>query len=62
MAFVRQDFVELDNVLEVAEQAEDFNFIVEESFVDFPLDILHVDEFEGECLSLVRDGLPVESC
>lgn len=27
----------------------------------FALNVLHVDQFEGDCLSLVRQRLPLES-
>lgn len=48
------DFVELDDVLEVVEDLEDVDFVAEEGLVDLALDVLHVDELESDGLALVR--------
>ena len=53
--------MKLDDVLEVVEEFEDFDLVVEEGLVDFSLDVFHVDEFEGQGLSLVRRMVPLFS-
>lgn len=53
------DLVEFDDVLDVAEQSKDFHFVVEKGFVDFSLDVFHVDEFEGQGVTLVMRRVPL---
>ena len=53
--------MELYDVLEVAKQTQYFHFVGEEGLVDFALDVLHVDQLEGNRLSLVRQRVPSDS-
>ena len=59
MGLEGNDLVELDDVFYVGEQLEDFNFVAEEGLVNFSLDIFHVDEFEGQGVTLVRRRVPL---
>ena len=59
MEFEGDDLVKFDDVLEVAEEPEDFHLVIEEGFMDISFDIFHVDEFEGDGLALVMGIVPL---
>jgi hypothetical protein len=45
VAFGREDLVDFDDVLEIAKQTQNLDFVVEKSFVHVSFHVLHVDEF-----------------
>ena len=59
VSFKGDDVIEFDDVLEVAEHSEYFDLVIEESFMHFSFDILHIYKFEGKGLSLVKGMVPL---
>ena len=59
VSFEWNDVIEFDDVLEVAEHSKYFDLVVEESFMYFSFDILHIYKFEGKGLSLVKGMVPL---
>ena len=59
MRYEGYDLVEFDDVLDVGEQSKDFHFVVEERLVYLTFDIFHIDEFEGQWITLVMRRVPL---
>ena len=59
--FERNNFIDFDDILLIAEQFKNFYLIVEQYFMDVSFHVLHIYKFESYGLSFVILGVPLES-